>query len=332
MLISFGIAGFWFLVFALSFLHDRRLFRNGIFLVLTLMFAGLGVIFALDSVSGTAARWLVLAIVVAIPVAIVVLAIFLVINGVTMLRREGRRPATLLSLLAGLGIIGLVIFGIAVQQLSWEPFDAVRSILVGVLTYISFLFVCFLAYAFVYSRVRSSRKVDFVVVLGSGLRGSRVPPLLASRLDRAKQVYGRAVRKGRSPMIITSGGQGPDEDVPESHAMASYLIDGGVPADRILREDRSTSTTENLTFSRELMVSRVPAYRCLIVTNNFHAFRAALTARKAKVNGQVVGSPTAAYYWPTATIREFVAILYSHKYINGGICLLITAGAILQHV
>ena len=106
----------------------------------------------------------------------------------------------------------------------------------------------------------------------------------------------------------------------------------GVPADRILREDRSTSTTENLTFSRELMVSRVPAYRCLIVTNNFHAFRAALTARKVKVNGQVVGSPTAAYYWPTATIREFVAILYSHKYLNGGICLLITAGAILQHV
>ena len=51
-----------------------------------------------------------------------------------------------------------------------------------------------------------------------------------------------------------------------------------------------------------------------------------------KVNGQVVGSPTAAYYWPTATIREFVAILYSHKYVNGGICLLITAGAILQHV
>ncbi|WP_406047584.1 YdcF family protein [Kribbella sp. NBC_00889] len=332
MLISFGIAGLWFLVFALSFLHDRRLFRNGIFLVLTLMFAGIGVIFALDSVSGTAARWLVLAIVVAIPVAIVVLAIFLVINGVTMLRREGRRPANLLSLLAGLGIIGLVIFGIAVQRLSWEPLDAVRSILVGVLTYISFLFVCFLAYAFVYSRVRSSRKVDFVVVLGSGLRGSRVPPLLASRLDRAQQVYLRAVRKGRSPMIITSGGQGPDEDVPESHAMASYLIERGVPEDRILREDRSTSTTENLTFNRDLMVSRVPAYRCLIVTNNFHAFRAALTARKVKVNGQVVGSPTAAYYWPTATIREFVAILYSHKYVNGGICLLITAGAILQHV
>ena len=327
---AFGVAAFWFLIFCVSFWQDRRLFRNGIFLVLTLMFAGIGVIFALDSVSDTAARLLVVAILAAIPLAIAVLAVFLVVNGVTMLRREGRRPANLLSLAAGLGIIGCVVFGLAVQKLDWEPLAAVRSILIGVLTYISFLFVCFLAYAFVYSRVRSSRKVDFIVVLGAGLRGSRVPPLLASRLDRAKQVHDRAVRKGRSPVIITSGGQGPDEDIPEADAMASYLIERGVPADQVLREDRSTTTWENLTFSRELMLARRPKYRCLIVTNNFHAFRAALTARKAKVNGQVVGSPTAAYYWPTATIREFVAILYTHCYLNGIICLLITAGAISQ--
>ncbi|HEY4571177.1 MAG TPA: YdcF family protein [Kribbella sp.] len=332
MLICFAIAGFWLVVFALSFLHDRRLFKNAIFLVLTLMFAGLGVIFAIQAVSDTAARLLVVAILAAIPVLIAVLAVFLVINGVTMLRREGRRPANLLSLLLGLAIIGFVIFSVLVRTIDWEPLAAIWSLLFGILTYVSFLFLCFLVYAFVYSRVRSSRKIDFVVVLGAGLRGSRVPPLLAGRLDRTKRVYDRAARRGRPPVIITSGGQGPDEDIPESHAMATYLIERGVPADRILREDKSTSTWENLTFSRELMIQRQPRYRCLIVTNNFHAFRAALTARKAKINGQVVGSPTAAYYWPTATIREFVAVLWSHKYLNGGICLLIAAGAITQHV
>lgn len=59
MLFSFGIAGFWFLVFGVSFLRDRRLFKNGIFLVLALMFAGLGLIFAVESVSQTAAKVLV---------------------------------------------------------------------------------------------------------------------------------------------------------------------------------------------------------------------------------------------------------------------------------
>ncbi|GAA1116674.1 YdcF family protein [Kribbella jejuensis] len=332
MVISFGIAAFWFLIFGVSFLRDRRMFKNGIFLVLALMFAGLGVIFTVETVSRPVAVALVWVIVIAIPVAIGVLAVFLVINGVTMLRRERRRLSNLLSLLVGLGIIGFVIFSVLVQQIGWEPLAAVRSVLLGVLTYMSFLFLCFLVYAFVYSRVRSSRKVDFVVVLGAGLIGSRVPPLLASRLDRAKQVYERAVRRGRSPRIVTSGGQGPGEDVPESQAMAAYLVERGVPNDRIIREDKSTTTWENLTFSRDLMVELLPSYRCLIVTNNFHAFRAALTARKARVNGQVVGSPTAAYYWPTATIREFVAVLASHPYLNGIICLVIAIGAVAQHI
>ncbi|TCN44530.1 hypothetical protein EV644_101334 [Kribbella orskensis] len=65
------------------------------------------------------------------------------------------------------------------------------------------------------------------------------------------------------------------------------------------------------------------------MTNNFHALRAALIARKAKVNGQVIGSPTAAYYWPSATIREFIAILAEHRLANTIIVLLILAHALL---
>lgn len=332
MIISFGVAGVWFVLFLVSFLRDQRLLRNGVYLVLALLFAGLGVVFALEKVSESAAKVLVVAVLVCIPLSIAVLAVFLIANGVVMLRREGRRPANLLSLLAGLGIIGFVVFSVLVQQSGWRPLEIVRSVLIGVLTYVSFLFVCFLVYAFVYGRFRFSRKVDFIVVLGAGLRGSRVPPLLASRLDRARAVYDQQTRKGRTPQLITSGGQGPDEDVPESHAMADYLIEHGVPADRVLREDRSTSTFENVTFSREIMVGLVPNYRCLVVTNNFHVLRAAFIARKAKVNGQVIGSPTAAYYWPSATIREFIAILADHRLANTVIVLLILAHALLPAI
>jgi hypothetical protein len=51
--------------------------------------------------------------------------------------------------------------------------------------------------------------------------------------------------------------------------------------------------------------------------------RAAITARRAGVNGEVVGSPTAAYFWPSATIREFAAVFLSHKVVNLGICFLL---------
>src|SRR5690348_9024580 len=158
MTICFSIAGFWFLIFLLSFLYDRRLFRNSIFLVLALMFAGLGGLFAIAEVNRTLAELVAYGIIFLIPVTIGVLAIFLVVNGVTMLRREGRRPANLLSLAAGIGIFGLVIFGVVSQLLESRPLTALVSAITAVLTYVSFLFVCFLIYAFVYSRVRSSRK------------------------------------------------------------------------------------------------------------------------------------------------------------------------------
>ncbi|MGW9038943.1 YdcF family protein, partial [Streptomyces sp. NPDC055721] len=110
--------------------------------------------------------------------------------------------------------------------------------------------------------------------------------------------------------------------------MADYLVEQGFPAGAVVREDRSRTTEENMLFSKELMERDRPGSSCVIVTNNFHAFRAALMARKAGVDGQVVGSPTAAYFWPSATMREFVAVFLQYKVVNLGIC----AGLILLGV
>lgn len=108
--------------------------------------------------------------------------------------------------------------------------------------------------------------------------------------------------------------------------MADYLVERGVPAELIEREDRSTTTEENLRFSRRIMESANPDYRCVIVTNNYHAFRAALAARRAGVRGYVVGSPTAAYFWPSAMIREFAAIFLTYRRTNLAFCLLFFLG------
>ncbi|MGC4943888.1 YdcF family protein [Kribbella sp. DT2] len=317
MIFGFGIAAFWFVLFVISFVRDRRVLRNGVYLVLTVLFAGIGTVFALAEINDRAASLLIALVLVGLPLTIVVLAVALIGNGVVMLRREGRRPANLLSLAAGVGFFAYVVFTLIVQQTGSSFLAAVDTALLGVIGYVSFLFVCFLAYAFVYARIRFFRRPDFIVVLGSGLRGRRVPPLLASRLDKAQAVWQKERDKGRTPLLITSGGQGPGEEVAEAVAMADYLIDHGVPADAVLREDRSTTTYENLTFSHRIMAGQKPKYRCLVVTNNFHALRAAFTARKAKVNGHVLGSPTARYFWPSATIREFIAVLVDHKVANG---------------
>ncbi|TDD43484.1 YdcF family protein [Saccharopolyspora elongata] len=313
-------AGVFFAIFLVSFAFDRRKVRNGLYLFFALVFLVGASLMALASKSLAVAEFVLISLLFLFLLMILVLAVFLVANGVTMIRREGRRLANLLSLAAGLGIFAYIGLRALANSVQWTPLQATMDAIGAVISYVSLLFMCFLLYSFVYGRIWHRRAVDFVVVLGSGLIGSRVPPLLASRLDRGRAVFDAQRAKGRDPVLVTSGGQGPGEDLPEARAMADYLIDKGVPEDRILVEDQSRSTEENLRFSKAIMQQHRPKYRCVVVTNNYHVMRAATIARKGKVNGQVLGSPTARYFWPSATIREFVAVFLSHKIVNFCIC------------
>ncbi|MFE3069265.1 YdcF family protein [Streptomyces sp. NPDC059247] len=329
-MIAFVVAAVFLSLFGVGVLRDRRRFGNAVYLGLAVTFLGIGLLAGIEDAPPGVAETVMVLLLLVVALGPVVLAGLLCANGVKMVRKEGRRPANLLSLLAGLGIFGVM--GLAASAVVTQ--SAVLALIVGttllVLGYVSFLFACFVGYAFLYGRMRVRRDADFVVVLGSGLiGGSRVSPLLASRLDRGRQVYELlAARRGPdrpAPVLVTSGGQGPDEHVSESHAMADYLVERGFPADAVVREDRSRTTEENLLFSKELMERDRPGSACVVVTNNFHAFRAALMARRAGVDGQVVGSPTAAYFWPSATIREFVAVFLQYKVVNLGICLTLIA-------
>jgi uncharacterized SAM-binding protein YcdF (DUF218 family) len=60
--------------------------------------------------------------------------------------------------------------------------------------------------------------------------------------------------------------------------------------------------------------------RCVIVTSNYHVFRAAIMARKTGIRGQVTGAHTAGYYWPSAMLREFAAVFLRYWVVNIGIC------------
>jgi uncharacterized SAM-binding protein YcdF (DUF218 family) len=325
-LIEIG-AGVFLLLSAAGVLHDRRRFRNAVLLGIAIMLAGTALLLRLaDHAPLPVLDAVTLALLLVPALGGLALAALLVASGVQLLRREGVRLTNLLALAAGVGILvfGAVLATTIATQV--HPLEIAAGALLLVLAYVSFLFACFLGYGFLYGRIGVRGDVDFVVVLGAGLvRGSRVTPLLAGRLDRARTAYERQAARGTPPVIVTSGGQGPDEDLPEADAMAAYLIERGVPEARVVREDRSRSTRENLAFSRVLMEERKPGGRCVIVTNNFHVFRAAMTAGRVGVRGQVVGSRTASYYWPSATIREFVAVFLTPRWLNPAICAALAA-------
>ncbi|MFE9427391.1 YdcF family protein [Kitasatospora sp. NPDC006697] len=315
------------LLFLRRFRGDRRRFGNGVLLGLGTVLLLAGAIVELDRFPRPLARAATAGILVGAVLTALVTAGFLLANGIRVARREGGgRPATLLTGAAGLAILGLL--GLLTAAARFEN-GVLRAIAGGALLvagYLSFLCACFVGYALLYQRLPARRRVDFVVVLGAGLvDGSTVPPLLASRLDRALSLYRRQAADGRAPVLLASGGKGSDEQVPEAEAMAEYLAARGVPRDHLLQERDSVNTTENLRFSGELMERLRPGYRCVIVTNDFHALRAAITARRAGVRGEAAGSPTAAYYWPSATLREFVAVLTAYPVTNLVACALLAA-------
>ncbi|MFJ8040648.1 YdcF family protein [Kitasatospora sp. NPDC096147] len=316
----------FFLAFCTSVWQDRRRFRNAVLLGLTLTSLAAALVAQARHLPDTPAMIVYAAVLLVPALGVLVLGAALVLNGVTVVRKEGARPATLLSLLLGLAIYAMV----ALVLLAGRP-DASSGYLAFVVAvlllsaYLSFLCLSFLGYAWLYGRIPARGEVDYVVVLGAGLiDGERVPPLLAARLRRGLAVHDRQVGKGRpAPVLLASGGKGTDEKLPESTAMAAWLVENGAPSENVREEDQSRTTEENLILSHRIMSEAVPDYRCVVVTNNFHAYRAAMLARRAGVNGQVRGAPTAGYYLPSATIREFVAVFWEHKVVNLTICALL---------
>jgi uncharacterized SAM-binding protein YcdF (DUF218 family) len=313
-------------LFAAGVLRDRRSFANAVLLGLALALLALGTAERLARAHDTISRLILLAVFALVALIPFLVAAYLVVNGVTMVRRESLRPANLVSLAVGLGILAVIGFRLATPLTGSGELVLSATIIMLLFAYVSFQCVSFVLYAFLYGRLSVPRHADFVVVLGSGLiDGGRVPPLLASRLDRGLAVYRALAARGSDPMLIVSGGKGSDEQVSEADAMAGYLAARGFPADRIVREGRSESTEENLARSQAIMDQLRPGATCVVVTSNYHVFRTAMIARRLGVRGQVTGARTAGYYWPSATLREFAAVFVRYKLVNLAICFVLVA-------
>ncbi|MCI8770536.1 MAG: YdcF family protein [Lachnospiraceae bacterium] len=149
-----------------------------------------------------------------------------------------------------------------------------------------------------------SEKADYLIVLGAHVYGERMSANLGYRVQTAFQY----LKKNPETKVILSGGQGPGEDISEAEAMRRYLEGKGIAADRILLEDTSVNTEENIQNSAELIGDMEKSV--VIVSNDFHIFRAKRIAKKQgfrKVEG--LGSKTHLYTAPNAYAREVIAVI-----------------------
>lgn len=145
--------------------------------------------------------------------------------------------------------------------------------------------------------------MDYLVVLGASVYPDGPSPGLVRRIDAVMNV----LDDHPDAVIIASGGQGKSEPMSEAQCIRDELVKRGVDPARILLEDRSTDTLENLRYSRELIARDDAAVA--VVTNNYHVWRSLRLARKVGLtNAHGVAS---VYTGPTLIhfmVREAVAI------------------------
>ncbi|MCH3968230.1 MAG: YdcF family protein [Atopobiaceae bacterium] len=309
--VVFGILATWFV---LSFAHERRLYANAILLGGTLLVLLVCLLLTFDS---SPARTVVLLLVAfGMPLFLVVFSVVFVVDGITTVRREGASLSSMVGFLFVVGMWGA--FAVALWLLfgSWGAgrlgtfVAAVGALLLCACAYVLFTFFSLVIYSWFYRLLPRRKDYDYIVVLGAGLMPDGTPtPLLADRLARALDVWEGC---GRRPSFVTSGGKGSDEAMSEAASMAVWLEQRGVGVDEVILEDRSTTTLENMRFSKEVMDARGPEYSCVFVTNDFHVFRAATCARMVGLKAEGVGCRTAAWFWPSAFVREYVAIMRRH--------------------
>lgn len=250
----------------------------------------------------------------AVPVC--VFCVLLILSNLVLLIREGFRLRNLLALLAGfLEILGLhVAFALNCMPSLWIGdlfIDVLADMLYIFCTSVFFGLACT---AFVYTRQRPSLDRDYALVLGCAVFGERVPPLLASRIDRAIAFIDKQVKAtGKRPLLVLSGGRGPGEDISEAEAMRRYAVTKGVPEESILLEDKSRNTAENFRFSRQLIESRMTAPKGVFSTTSFHVFRSEILSVETGLRAAGLSAPTKWYFFPNAFVREIAGFLKIRK-------------------
>ncbi len=308
-----------FITFLVSYLIDPRRLINGFLFNIFLLSSMVTITYIFLATQNRFLLLIVIFFIVLLSLTLIfgiyVLIIALFINSRIVMKRESKSISNLLTLFLAIALLCyVIILFIEPERFFSAEINVFFSGFSVILMYYLFNILNFLMISFIYQFNRPKLNQDFIIVLGSGLIGDKVPPLLASRINRAIEFYNKQANVTTPPKIIFSGGRGPDEEISEALAMQKYAIEKGIPPEDAILEDKSVNTLENMKFSKRIMDDLMPnKYNSIFVTNNFHLFRAGIYARRSGLKSQGIGSKTALYFLPNALIREYIAIMVMNK-------------------
>ena len=186
------------------------------------------------------------------------------------------------------------------QKKLWKAVFSVISIVFA----ICIIFTGFATGNMIRASYNAPDKEATVIVLGCKVNPNGPSLSLLKRLEAA---YDYLIENPEVSCIL-SGGQGADEHISEAQAMYDWLTEKGIERERLYIEDKSTSTEENLSFSKEILEKQNLPSAVTLITNNFHQYRAQKIAERYYEEVYGVSGKTPLYLLPMYYIRELGGI------------------------
>lgn len=253
---------------------------------------------------------------------LIVASVFLIASNVALVRHEGLRPRNLLASVTAVALVGgltvAVLLDASIRRTTLTQLRlhaSLVSIYTSAFVFLEAMLLGAMLCGIVAALGEPPLDRDFIIINGCRMAGDGRPlPLLRGRADRALAFAAKQRRAtGQGPIFVPSGGQGVDEPVSEARSIADYLMSRGVAESDILIEDRSTSTDENMRFSRDLIRALRPDARVGFATTSYHVFRTGMLSAEAGLPAEGMGSRTKWYFLPNAFLREYVGLLSAER-------------------
>ncbi|MBR4344244.1 MAG: YdcF family protein [Lachnospiraceae bacterium] len=199
---------------------------------------------------------------------------------------------------------GLALMGVAVKIDLFKKLPAWLNIGMavaagGLLILITVILVIIISY----SDNDPKQGLDYIIVLGGQVRADGPSKVLRYRLESAEEY----LKENKKTICIVSGGKGSNELSSEASVMKEYLVDKGIEEDRIIMEDKSTTTDENIRFSKDLLPTGVSIG---LITNDFHLYRGIYLCKKHGLeNVSPIRAGSNPFYRPNNYLREAMAFI-----------------------
>jgi uncharacterized SAM-binding protein YcdF (DUF218 family) len=215
------------------------------------------------------------------------------------------------SLSVGTLLLMGILLGIAVYSFIFEKLPKIIHYFLGIAVLIPLSLMLFLG---VYgNHATVTFEEDVVIVLGARVDGEQVSRHLARRLDTAVEYF----QKNPQAYFVVCGGLGDRASITEAEAMKRYLAERGIPEIQIIKEDRSTSTVENLVFAKAILDERFPnGFQAAIISNDFHLYRAVSIASELGMDATRMGARLPVHLIGENYLREILAIINWHLFTN----------------